>query len=53
MFSNFTKTTRSIAAATALVLTGTQLSGCAAGMLAGGLTPLGEQLLSRDRKSVV
>lgn len=50
MFSNFTKTTRSIAAATALVLTGTQLSGCAAGMLAGGLTPLGEQLLSSTRE---
>ena len=50
MFSTFGKTTRSVAMATALVLTGTQLSGCAAGMLASGLTPLGEQLLSSTRE---
>lgn len=50
MFAAAGKTTRSIAAAAALALTATQLSGCAAGMLASGLTPLGEQLLSNTRE---
>jgi len=50
MMTRFGRTGRSIAMATALVVTGTQLSGCAAGMLVGGLTPLGEQLLASSRE---
>ena len=50
MFSSVGRTTRSIAAATALALTATQLSGCAAGMLMQGLTPLGEMMLSGNRE---
>jgi len=50
MFSTVGRTTRSIAAATALALTATQLSGCAAGMLMQGITPLGEMMLSGNRE---
>ena len=50
MFSSVGRTTRSIAAATALALTATQLSGCAAGMLMQGITPLGEMLMSGSRE---
>ncbi len=46
MFAQFGRTGRSIAMVTALALTGTQLGGCAAGML----VPLGEQLLSASRE---
>ena len=47
MFANVGRSTRSIAAATALAFTATQLGSCAAGML---VTPIGEALLANARE---
>jgi hypothetical protein len=53
MFASVGRTTRSIATVTALALTATQLGGCAAGLVAGGMTPLGEALLHSMRDLTV